>query len=184
MRDISCHAVDLTTRNEFHNGKAQKKGGRWIDRDLCSRIRCIAFRLDRAAVVATFGRTAKWHSPSGTTRSGGPCARLRGHEAHEREPCGAFFRTAPPASSTATRSRTFWLWAKNSTATIADPSWPKRKRGETSMDPKHDSNVLKDTLPEAANAAEGLDGGGWYQARAWPERVPSEPARRPRTRAP
>jgi hypothetical protein len=27
------------------------------------------------------------------------------------------------------------------------------------MDPKHDSNVLKDTLPEAANAAEGLDGG-------------------------
>lgn len=26
MRDICCHADDLTTRNEFHNGKAQKKG--------------------------------------------------------------------------------------------------------------------------------------------------------------
>jgi hypothetical protein len=34
--DISCHAFDLTTRNEFHNGKAQKKAQRWIDLDLSS----------------------------------------------------------------------------------------------------------------------------------------------------
>jgi hypothetical protein len=33
-RDISCHANDLTTRNKFHNGKAQKKAKRWIDLDL------------------------------------------------------------------------------------------------------------------------------------------------------
>jgi hypothetical protein len=25
--DIACHGDDLTARNEFHNGKAQKKAG-------------------------------------------------------------------------------------------------------------------------------------------------------------
>src|SRR5579863_2894857 len=38
--DIHCHAADLTTRNEFHNGKAQKKGKRWIDHDLSAGIWC------------------------------------------------------------------------------------------------------------------------------------------------
>ena len=42
--DIPCHGIDLTTRNEFHNGNAQKKGKRWIDHDLSSALGCKAVR--------------------------------------------------------------------------------------------------------------------------------------------
>jgi hypothetical protein len=49
--DIDCQAADLTTRNEFHNGKAQKKAKRWIDPDLLPGIPCIQLD-DAAATVA------------------------------------------------------------------------------------------------------------------------------------
>ena len=58
--DIFCHGSDLTTRNEFHNGNAQKKGKRWIDHDLSHPIKRANGRGDRAAVVdAILRRAAK-----------------------------------------------------------------------------------------------------------------------------
>jgi len=38
--DIFCPGFDLSARHQFHYGKAQKKGDRWIDRDLFSGIEC------------------------------------------------------------------------------------------------------------------------------------------------
>ena len=42
--DISCHSHNLSTRHQFHNGKAQKKANRWIDPDLLSGIECNLFK--------------------------------------------------------------------------------------------------------------------------------------------
>jgi cyclopropane fatty-acyl-phospholipid synthase-like methyltransferase len=53
MHDISCHGHDLTVRNEFHNGKAQKKAKRWIDRAISSGLRLPMIR----AIVAEFSST-------------------------------------------------------------------------------------------------------------------------------
>src|SRR5579872_121594 len=64
MSDISCHPGDLTTRNEFHNGKAQKKAKRWIDRDLSIGLTCKTIRaiVGRLSSLSPRSKPARWFS--------------------------------------------------------------------------------------------------------------------------
>src|SRR5215472_178747 len=91
--DISCHTTDLTTRNEFHNGKAQKKGKRWIDRDLLAglrslKLRAIVRRLSSRVLEkngrrrrgSCVGRVAR-AAARGRRVSDGPPGAEHGHEA-------------------------------------------------------------------------------------------------------
>src|SRR5580692_7504714 len=68
--DISCHDHDLTTRNEFHNGKAQKKDKRWIDHDLLSGLRCKTIRaMLRRLSQAFHSNDSRDREPSTSARA-------------------------------------------------------------------------------------------------------------------
>ena len=64
--DIYCHGTDLSTRHQFHNGKAQKKGDRWIDPDLLSGIECNLFKRS----CRHFREELVDASPGGASRHG------------------------------------------------------------------------------------------------------------------